>query len=240
MTATYTSTLSAGQGMIEESRTLLQLWKPDMDGKELYRMALASGRFPTVSAKRLDHMVIDAFAPRLLISERPPAGWLKAVQEQLSQREFSQIMFLYVGPGKLGLGGFCTRGVLACLCCISGRETVTYEQAYTFVSRANQDGKTTKRWTETLVKRVTAYLAGTCADFALLEGGRKQERKILPFHIEPRVAAILAYDLHFAELGDNRVIAHADWQLFGMEREDVLAELEAVGDAFALYHPSGW
>lgn len=226
MTATYTSTLSAGQGMIEESRILLDLWQPGMEGKELYRLALNSGHFPTVSAKRLDHLVIDAFVPRFVRSERAPAAWLKPALGRLNQREFSQVMFLYTARANLVLADFVREVYWPAYA--AGRETITYEQAYNFVSRANQDGKTTKRWTETMVKRVTAYVTGTCADFALLEGGRKQERKLLPFHIEPRVATILAYDLHFAGLGDNRVIAHPDWQLFGMEREDVLAELKRL------------
>jgi hypothetical protein len=246
MTATYTSTLSAGQGMIEESRTLLDLWQPGMEGKELYRVALTSGRFPTVSAKRLQHMVIDAFTPRVLTNERPPSTWLKSVQDQLGQREFSQLMFLYTSRANLVLADFIREVYWPAYA--AGRESITYDQAYTFVLRANQDGKTTKRWTEILVKRVAGYLTGTCADFGLLESGRKQERKILPFHIEPRVAAILAYDLHFAGLGDNRIIAHPDWQLFGMEREDVLAELkrlalralfiiQAAGDVVKIHWP---
>ncbi len=77
MTVPYKSTLSAGQGMIPESRILLELWQPGMDGKELHRTALASGRFATVSAKRLSNMVIDVFTPRFLTCERPPAAWLK-------------------------------------------------------------------------------------------------------------------------------------------------------------------
>jgi hypothetical protein len=50
----------------------------------------------------------------------------------------------------------------------------------------------------------------------------------VPYRLEPRVAAILAYDRHFAGLGDNRVLADPDWALFGLETADVLAELRRM------------
>jgi hypothetical protein len=39
---------------------------------------------------------------------------------------------------------------------------------------------------------------------------------------------VLADDLHFAGHGDNRVINHLDWQLFGLEPADVLNELKRL------------
>ena len=61
-----------------------------------------------------------------------------------------------------------------------------------------------------------------------MEKGQKSERKILPFRLESRVAAYLAYDLHFAGLGDNSVIGHEDWALFGMERNGVRDEFKRL------------
>ena len=78
------------------------------------------------------------------------------------------------------------------------------------------------------MRRVASYLTGSCADFGLLEGGRKTTRKILPFRIETKVMIFLAYDLHFSGLGDNRVLGHPDWGLFGLEREDVLNEFKRL------------
>ncbi|MFN8469245.1 MAG: BrxA family protein [Caldilineaceae bacterium] len=226
MTVPYKSTLSAGQGMIPESRILLELWQPSMDGKELHRAALASGRFATVSAKRLSNMVIDVFTPRFLTCERPPVAWLKDVQDQLSARELAQIMFLYAARDNLVLADFVRQVYWPAYA--AGRDTISNEDARRFVERANLEGKPRQPWSDTVVTRMARYLTGACADFALLENGRANERRILPFRIEPRVAAILAYDLHFEGLGDNRVLAHEDWLLFGLEREDVLAEFKRL------------
>ena len=39
---------------------------------------------------------------------------------------------------------------------------------------------------------------------------------------------LLAYDLHFAGHGDNSILNHPDWSLFGMDRNDVLNELKRL------------
>ncbi len=38
----------------------------------------------------------------------------------------------------------------------------------------------------------------------------------------------MAHNLHAAGMGDNLVLAHADWELFGLERLDVLGELRRL------------
>jgi len=94
---------------------------------------------------------------------------------------------------------------------MSGRSVISNDEAEAFVIRANQDGKTRLPWSESTIRRVSAYLNGCCADFGLLEGGGKGLRKILPFRIESRVSIYLAYDLHFSGCGDNNVLINPDW-----------------------------
>jgi hypothetical protein len=105
---------------------------------------------------------------------------------------------------------------------------ITNEDARAFVERGIDDGKTVKRWSETTVRRVSAYLTGCCADYGMLERGSRSTRRTLPFRVSPSVAAYLAYELHFAGVGDNALLTHEDWQLFGMAREDVLEEIKRL------------
>src|SRR5690606_34552334 len=109
-----------------------------------------------------------------------------------------------------------------------GYTEVSNEDARVFVERAIDDGKTSKRWSESTVRRVSAYLTGCCADYGLLERGLRSSRRILPFRISYPAAAYLAFDLHFAGIGDNALLTHPDWQLFGLAREDVLDELKKL------------
>jgi hypothetical protein len=65
--APYTTQLQAGLGLIPETGRLLDMWQPGMSGQDLLRVALDVGAFPTISARRLRNIVIEAFAPRYLV-----------------------------------------------------------------------------------------------------------------------------------------------------------------------------
>ncbi len=225
-TKIYTTQLGAGLGMIEETRVLLDLWQQGMDAAALTRAALHSGQFPNMSARRLRNFVVECFMPRYLVNEGAPAMLLKTLDGALSNRESEQLMFIYTCRANPILADFVRE--IYWQAYAAGRETLDNEEARAFVMRANQDGRTTVPWSESMVRRVSAYLTGCCADFGLLEKGRRTVRRILPFRIESRTAVILAYELHFAGCGDNALMNHPDWALFGLDAPDVLDELKRL------------
>lgn len=224
--APYTTRLGAGLGMIEETKILLNIWSPGMTSMDLFHEALESGRFPQRSARRLRNLVSEGFRPRLLQREGWPAEYLKTLTTALAVRDFEQLLMVYTCRANKILGDFIREVYWPAYS--SGREVLSNQDALEFVVNANQLGLTTRPWSEAMIRRVSAYLTGACADFGLLDGGRKRERRFLPFRIEPVAAIVLAYDLHFSGLGDNTVIAHPDWTLFGLERADVIAELKRI------------
>lgn len=226
MTAQYTSTLNSGLGMEQETKTLLQLWQPGMSNTELLTVALTSGQFPNISARRLRNLIFEGFAPCYLIDDAAPAVLLRQLEAVLSKREFEQLMFLYTCRAHAILGAFVRQVYWQTYA--SGRESLGNDEARVFVERSVQEGKTTTPWSENTIERVGRYLTRYCADFGLLEQGRKQNRKILTYRIENRVLTIHAYILHFKGYGDNSVLGHEDWELFGMERSDVLDEFRRL------------
>lgn len=224
--AQYTTQLQAGLGMVNETRGLLDLWTHGMQTVQLYHTALESGRFPGVSARRLQNLVSECFSPRLLSQEGRPADFLKVLMPVLGARDIEQILMVYTCRANVILADFVRDVYWPAYS--SGRELLTNQDARDFVVKANQQGLTAKPWSETTIRRVSAYLTGACADFGLLERGTRSTRKVLPCRIEPKAAIALAYDLHFSGMGDNTVIGHPDWALFGLERADVIAELRRL------------
>ena len=81
-------------GLIAETQALLELWHADMDVTALYQAALQSGRFPTVSARRLRNIVVECFAPRYLVNNGLPARLAQAAHT-LTTPELTQLLFLY-------------------------------------------------------------------------------------------------------------------------------------------------
>lgn len=222
----YTTKLGAGLGAIEETRLLLKLWEPGMDPNRLYRVALESGSFPNVSARRLRNFVLECFKPRYLAKGDYPAFVLKKLLPYLTSNEWNQLLFLFTSRANLILADFVREVYWERYS--SGYDVISNDVAQDFVVRANQQGKTVKPWSENMIERVAGYLTRCCADFGMLEPGIRRVRKILTYRMEPKVAVFLAYDLHFSGVGDNAILSHPDWGLFGMEREDVRNELKRL------------
>lgn len=223
MSGPYTVQLSHGLGLIDETRMLLDLWQPGMNAADLHRSALQSGYFGTLSARRLHDMIAVGFGKRYLTAEAAPARLLKPIQHAAPRAAFEQLLFLYTARAHPVLADFVREVYWPAYA--AGKPAIGNEESLHFIEQAVRDGKTTTAWSPTMVKRTASYLTGICGDFGLLEGGARRVRTILPFRVEPLVVTVLAYDLHNAGLGDNHLLLHADWGLFGLEREDVLAEV---------------
>ena len=222
----YTTQLQAGLGLVNETKTLLDLWLPGMSAVQLHQIALESGRFPTVTARRLRNIVVECFAPRYLVSGGAPAAHLKRLSARLSTADLMQIMLVFTSRANPILGDFVRHVYWSRYA--GGYSQITNEDARAFVERGIDDDKTVKRWSETTVRRISAYLTGCCANYGMLERGLRSTRQIIPFRISPSVAAYLAYELHFTGVGDNALLTHEDWQLFGLAREDVLEEIKRL------------
>jgi hypothetical protein len=224
--APYTSQLQAGLGLVNETKTLLDLWSYGMSVNQLHQVALESGRFPTVTARRLRNIVVECFAPRYLVCGGTPAAHLKHLSVSLPTAELMQLMLVFTSRANPILGDFVRQVYWPRYA--GGYTHIANDDARTFVERGIDDGKTIKRWSDTTVRRVSGYLTGCCADYGMLERGLRSSRRILPFRISPSVAAYLAYELHFSGVGDNALLTHKDWQLFGLARVDVLEEIKRL------------
>ena len=222
----YTTQLSAGLGVIDETRTLLDLWQPGMKIPELFQIALDSGQFPNISARRLRNIVAECFAPRYLVVKDYPAILLKGLIKNVTSTELSQIMFLFTVRANVILADFIKK--VYWIQYSSGQDTISNDDARDFVLQANQQGRTTSLWSGNTIKRVSTYLTGCLANFGMLETGRKSVRRIIPYRVEQKIIALLAYDLHFNGFGDNSVIAHPDWELFGLQKKDLRDEMKRL------------
>ena len=221
----YTTQLQAGLGLLEETRQLLQVYQPGMSASQLYEAALASGRFPLVTARRLRNIVAECFAPRYM---RDPyvAARLKTLVDRFTTAELNQLLFIYTARANFVLADFVREVYWARYS--AGRNDLQLEDARTFVANSVREGKTQKPWSETTIKRISSYLMGCCADYGLLTTTGRNQRSIAAYRILPKVAAYLAYDLKFSGLGDNQIVSSSDWDLFGLERTDVRDQLKRL------------
>jgi len=85
-----------------------------------------------------------------------------------------------------------------------------------------------KLWSDSVIKRVTSYLISVCVHYDLLRIRGRKTREIHALRMEACVVVILAYELHLQGIADNNLINHPDWQLFGLQPEDVRDELKRL------------
>ena len=220
----YTTQLQAGLGLIDETKLLLSLYSPGVTAAQLNTVALNSGHFPMVSARRLRNIVLECFAPRYLKTNA--AVYLKRLATDLPTTALSQLLFIYTAEANIILHDFIKDMYWARYS--GGRDKLGNEDARTFVAHAVREGKTRKPWSDSTIKRVGSYLIGCCADYGLLSSRRTATRTIQPIRIQESTALFLAYKLHFDGLGDNAVIGHEHWRLFGLEAADVLDEFRRL------------
>ena len=229
----YTTQLQAGLGLVTETRQLLELFETGVTVSELTEKALESGRFPLVTARRLRNVVAECFAPRYL---RPPtvAVTLKRLAPVLSRAEFNQLLLIHTARANLILADF-IRDVYW-LRYSAGQDVLTLDDAREFVTSAMRGGRTQKPWSDTTIRRIASYLLGCCADYELLGGNGRGPRPIQALRLHSKVAAYLAYDLHFQGIGDNQLLAHEDWRLFGLEPSDVRDQLKRLSlDGYLIF-----
>jgi len=221
----YTTQLQAGLGLKEETKGLFELWQTGMNTQELCDVALDSGSFPNVTARRLRNIVAECFFPRYLRNEGV-AQQVKELLPRLSSSEMSQVFYLYTARANFILAEFVKNVYWQKYA--SGYQNLHVEDSKEFVELGLQDGKMKKSWSETTIKRVSSYILGCLVDYNFLEVESRSERRITPPRLADNLAVYLAYELHFSGLGDNAVINHPDWQLFGLSSQDVREELKAL------------
>ena len=170
----YTTQLQAGLGLIEETKTLLTIYNNGMTNSELYSQALESGLFPMVSARRLRNIIAECFTPRYLKTNS--AIYLKDLTQKLPTHIMIQFFLVFTALANRILFDFIIDVYWNRYS--SGSESLSTEEARTFVSNAVYDGKTAKIWSESTVRRMSSYLIGCCADYGLISSKRSSSREM--------------------------------------------------------------
>lgn len=225
-TRAYDSNLAMGLGLINETKSLLRIWERGLSPNDLYQRALSSGLFPNISAYRLRNIVLRCLAGRYLCGNPPPAIAMKRCLTTTSSAAFNQLAFLHTCRANLILRDFVRDVYWPSYA--AGAKVLPKTIPEDFIRRAIDTGMTPSRWAEGQVERVARYLTGCCTDFGLLSAPGPAGRSINDYRPVPTTIAYLAHDLHFSGVGDNALIGHEDWQLFGLARDDVLEEIKRL------------
>ncbi len=167
------------------------------------------------------------FAPRYLVGQGDAASRIKFLLENRFPHEgLIQLFFLQTARAQQIFADFVVEVYWPKYS--ASASFLNKDDAMRFIQRASDSGVIAKRWSESVVDNVAGYLIGCCVDFGLLGEGKRTERPIKRFSIRKDVALYLAHELHFDGLSDLAVLQHRDWQLFGLEFQDVVELIKSV------------
>ena len=235
----YTTQLCAGLGAISETIELLRLWKQGMSAEDLSRTAVTSGTFARSTARRTRNLAVEMFAPRFLCDNGRPAAQIQRLLERRPAHDLVvQLFFLQAARAHAILRDFIVQVYWPKYSAAANH--LTRADAESFIQHALDAGRMVKRWAPSVAVRIAQYLIGICVDFELLGIGNRVQRPFRRYFIRRETALYLAYDLHFSGLSDMSVVAHADWLLFGLEPEEVTAQMKHLAaDRHLLVQSSG-
>jgi len=238
MNKKYTTELSKGQGMVDETITLLNVWSPGMSSQELISKAVSEGILSKATAIRTKDIVSRQFTHRYLINGDRPAYQLKCLLlDGIPLSKIRQMLLIHTARANRILHDY--------ICYVywskyqAAQQGVTKEDALQFIRKAVNNGLTITRWSENMIDRVARYLNGCLYDFGLVEDTTGEIRRFTHYRIERATALYLTYDIHFSGHNDTSILHNVDWQLFGLEPMDVRYELERVSPGFFMMQFAG-
>jgi glycine/D-amino acid oxidase-like deaminating enzyme len=110
----------------------------------------------------------------------------------------------------------------------AGAQFLFREDSVHFIKSAQASGRIKTIWTDGNNIRIGRYILSALCDFKMLGEPHGDRRQILPFSVSPSTLIYLAHELHFSNVSDAQILAHTDWELFGLTPSDVLNELRRL------------
>ena len=225
----YTTAISKGAGMIDETRRLLAVWNPDESLDDFARRVQAEGLLGNSTAYRTRDVVRRVFAPRLLRPDDRPARLLKAVlSSALPGRVFTELFFVFTARQDPLVYDFTIREFWPAV--RRGRMVMDTDLVLSFLSEAQLDGRLDNEWSHNVAVRIARCVLGLLRDVGFLRERVRGRREAVDYRVSDEVVVLLARELHDSGVTDASLAEHPDWELFGLRGPEVVQRLDAIGE----------
>jgi len=225
----YSTAISKGAGMIEETRLLLQHWRPGEPLDDFTHRVQEEGLLGNSTAYRTRDVVRRVFALRFLRPNDKPARILqRALASGLSGRVYTELLFVFAARQDPLVYDFTIREYWPAF--RRGRSVLDTDSMLSFLSEAHYDGRLDNQWSENVSVRIARCVLGLLRDIGFLREVVRGRREITNYHMSDEGVAILARELNESGITDSSLCNHPDWRLFGMTPSEVVGRIDEIGE----------
>lgn len=233
----YTVAIIKGSGLISETRALLSNWVPGENFDSFMQRMKGNDLLGTSTDRRFNDILKQVFEKRYLIPNDKPARILKSIQDHnLLPATFNELLFLFACRNDELLYDFTSQVYWPANS--RGKVALDTNNAVDFITRQEEEGNIQEPWSAKSKVRVARGLMKTLSDVGFLQSIRHGRKNILPYSMTNQGAVILARLLHEEGFTDTALCEHPDWELFGLNRGDVVKRLDenSSQDIFIIQH----
>lgn len=225
----YTTALSKGAAMLDETRRLLDYWDPNETLEEFAKRVHQNGLLGNATAYRTKDIVKRVFAPRFLRPSTKPALILKQIaSSDLPLRTFNEMVFLFTARQDPLVYDFTLDYYWSAV--RRGRNVIDNDAVITFLTEASAEGKLENIWSENVSLRMSRCLLGLLKDVGFLRERTRRRKEIVEYRMSDEGVAILTRILHEEGVPDSSLGDHTDWKLFGFKPNEPLSRLNLLGE----------
>lgn len=214
----YTTELSQGTGLINETLSLLPYYTSDKTVKSMTEFVIDNGILPSCTPTRINNIVDKVFFNRFVKPNPSIPVWLKQLRERgLMLDEFTQIVMIYCARVHRVYYDFLIEYINPLR--KQGARNFPREEADKFMIDIVKRGDA--KWSETMQHKNATYLRNTLSAF----GQSNAKCELLPYKIFDFTILYLLHELHFSGKSDMAILNDTDWQLLGFQKEDVIRKI---------------
>ena len=217
----YTTQLTHGTGMINETLSLLSIYQESMNKDALIKCVKENDCLPCKTENRLVHIIYDVFFQRFMKVNAKVPLWLKLIRERgLSLKHFTQLLMVYCARENAVFFDAVTQVLNSYK---SEDLHIVDRDAFTkYVESLVKEGKA--KWSESVQKRNASYVRSCFIDYEVIN--RKGE--ILPYEVNDFTILYFMHEQHFVGLSDMAIWEMEEWRLFNLTRHQVLERIMSL------------
>lgn len=231
----YTSKIIKAGALLADTKTMLAHWDENCSVSENLARFRRENIFGKASRSRIED-ILTIFRQRYLDSAPVAKALVTLVQGGFPNEALDRILYFHSAQSDALLHDIVTK-VLSQFYAI-GKTDVTVGDIQSAVIRWVNEGKTTSRWSDITILRVTQELLSTLRDFGVLQGAAN--KRLAPIYLPVEAFAYLAFYLQQRQPSGERLLDDPEWQLFFLTHQVVERFfLEAHQHHLLEYHAAG-